>query len=137
MSDRLAVTPQYLLPQRLLTQFAGLSPMLGGALTHRHHPHFAQYRVDMSERLTLASKLRQLHDFSPVHCAMVRSAGRFAPVCPVMRDQPYGPIEPDQLRQATVFHPALVAATSTAHQFNNALRPLYLHPRTTPHHIPC
>ncbi|RYF38782.1 MAG: phosphatidylserine decarboxylase, partial [Comamonadaceae bacterium] len=51
MSDRLAVTPQYLLPKRLLTQFAGLvANMRGGALTHAIIRNFvAKYRVDMSE----------------------------------------------------------------------------------------
>ena len=148
MSDRLAVTPQYLLPKRLLTQFAGLvANMRGGALTHAIIRNFvAKYRVDMSEAAD--PRIESYASFNDFFTRPLRDGARplaDAPlVCPVdAAISQYGPIEHDQIFQAkghSYSTRALVGGDQQlAHEFNHGhFATLYLAPKDYHRiHMPC
>jgi phosphatidylserine decarboxylase len=103
--SRLAVTPQYLLPKRLLTQWMGhLANMHGGALTHAVIRRFiAKYKVDMSEAAD--PDVESYPTFNEFFTRPLREGIRpiaDAPfVCPVdAAISQFGPIEHDQIFQA-------------------------------------
>jgi phosphatidylserine decarboxylase len=103
--SRLAVTPQYLLPKRLLTQWMGhLANMHGGALTHAVIRRFiAKYKVDMSEAAD--PNVESYPTFNEFFTRPLREGIRpiaDAPfVCPVdAAISQFGPIEHDQIFQA-------------------------------------
>jgi phosphatidylserine decarboxylase len=102
---RLAVTPQYLLPKRMLTVLAGkLASLRGGALTHALIRRFvARYRVDMSEAAD--PRVESYATFNEFFTRPLREGLRpiaGAPfVCPVdAAISQFGPIEQDQIFQA-------------------------------------
>jgi phosphatidylserine decarboxylase len=102
---RLAVTPQYLLPKRLLTVLAGkLASLRGGALTHALIRRFvARYGVDMSEAAD--PRVESYATFNEFFTRPLREGLRpiaGAPfVCPVdAAISQFGPIEQDQIFQA-------------------------------------
>ena len=148
VSDRLAVTPQYLLPKRLLTQFAGLvANMRGGALTHAIIRNFvAKYRVDMSEAAD--PRIESYASFNEFFTRPLRDGARplaDAPlVCPVdAAISQYGPIEHDQIFQAkghSYSTRALVGGDQQlARQFDHGhFATLYLAPKDYHRiHMPC
>jgi phosphatidylserine decarboxylase len=102
---RLAVTPQYLLPKRMLTVLAGkLASLRGGALTHALIRRFvARYGVDMSEAAD--PRVESYATFNEFFTRPLREGLRpiaGAPfVCPVdAAISQFGPIEQDQIFQA-------------------------------------
>jgi phosphatidylserine decarboxylase len=105
MSNRLAVTPQYLLPKRVLTVLAGkFANLRGGPLTHAVIRKFvAHYRVDMSE--AAEPDIERYATFNEFFTRPLRQGARpIAPapfVCPVdAAISQFGPIEHDQIFQA-------------------------------------
>jgi phosphatidylserine decarboxylase len=105
MPNRLAVTPQYLLPKRVLTVLAGkFANLRGGPLTHAVIRKFvAHYRVDMSE--AAEPDIERYATFNEFFTRPLRPGVRpIAPapfVCPVdAAISQFGPIEHDQIFQA-------------------------------------
>jgi phosphatidylserine decarboxylase len=105
MSNRLAVTPQYLLPKRVLTVLAGkFANLSGGFLTHAVIRKFvAHYGVDMSE--AAEPDIDRYATFNEFFTRPLRQGARpIAPapfVCPVdAAISQFGPIEHDQIFQA-------------------------------------
>jgi len=148
VSDRLAVTPQYLLPKRLLTQFAGLvANMRGGALTHAIIRNFvAKYGVDMSEAAD--PRIESYASFNDFFTRPLREGARplaDAPlICPVdAAISQFGPIERDQIFQAkghSYSTRALVGGDQQlARQFDHGhFATLYLAPKDYHRiHMPC
>ncbi|RYF42467.1 MAG: phosphatidylserine decarboxylase [Comamonadaceae bacterium] len=148
MSDRLAVTPQYLLPKRLLTQFAGLvANMRGGALTHAIIRNFvAKYRVDMSEAAD--PRIESYASFNEFFTRPLRDGARPVAdtplICPVdAAISQFGPIEHDQIFQAkghSYSTRALVGGDQQlAHRFDHGhFATLYLAPKDYHRiHMPC
>ena len=148
MPDRLAVTPQYLLPKRLLTVFAGkVANWRGGALTHAIIRKFvAHYGVDMAE--AAQPGIESYASFNEFFTRALRNGARpiaAAPlVCPVdAAISQFGPIEHDQIFQAkghSYSTRALVGGDQVlAHRFNHGhFATLYLAPRDYHRiHMPC
>jgi phosphatidylserine decarboxylase len=148
MSTRLAVAPQYLLPKRLLTQFAGVvAGMRGGALTRAIIRKFvAHYRVDMAEAAD--PRIESYATFNEFFTRALREGARpvaDAPfVCPVdAAISQFGPIEHDQIFQAkghSYSTRALVGGDQQlAHRFDHGhFATLYLAPKDYHRiHMPC
>jgi phosphatidylserine decarboxylase len=148
MSNRLAVTPQYLLPKRVLTELAGkFANLRGGALTHAVIRKFvAHYGVDMSEAAD--SRVESYATFNDFFTRPLREGVRpiaDAPfVCPVdAAISQFGPIEHDQIFQAKGYGystRALVGGDQElAHRFDDGhFATLYLAPKDYHRiHMPC
>ncbi|HWI84389.1 archaetidylserine decarboxylase [Ramlibacter sp.] len=148
MSNRLAVTPQYLLPKRVLTVLAGkFADWRAGALTHAVIRRFvAHYDVDMSEAANPA--IESYATFNDFFTRALRDGVRpiaEAPfVCPVdAAISQFGPIEHDQIFQAkghSYSTRALVGGDQAlAHRFDHGhFATLYLAPRDYHRiHMPC
>jgi phosphatidylserine decarboxylase len=148
VSNRLAVTPQYLLPKRLITALAGKGANLrGGALTHWVIRKFvAQYGVDMSEAAD--PRIESYATFNEFFTRPLRPGLRpiadAAFVCPVdAAISQFGPIEHDQIFQAkghSYSTRALVGGDQAlAHQFDHGhFATLYLAPKDYHRiHMPC
>ena len=148
MSKRLAVTPQYLLPKRVLTVLAGrFANLRGGALTHAVIRRFvAHYKVDMSEAANPAvERYATFNDFfTRALREGVRPIADSPFVCPVdAAISQFGPIEHDQIFQAkghSYSTRALVGGDQAlAHRFDHGhFATLYLAPRDYHRiHMPC
>jgi phosphatidylserine decarboxylase len=148
VSNRLAVTPQYLLPKRVLTVLAGkLANLRGGGLTHALIRGFvAKYGVDMSEAAD--PRIESYATFNDFFTRALRDGVRpiaAAPfVCPVdAAVSQFGPIEHDQIFQAkghSYSTRALVGGDQAlAHQFDHGhFATLYLAPKDYHRiHMPC
>ena len=148
MSNRLAVTPQYLLPKRVITVLAGkFANLRGGALTRAMIRKFvAHYKVDMSEAAEPA--IESYATFNDFFTRALRDGVRpiaDAPlVCPVdAAISQFGPIEHDQIFQAkghSYSTRALVGGDQAlAHRFEHGhFATLYLAPRDYHRiHMPC
>ncbi|MEZ0309706.1 MAG: archaetidylserine decarboxylase [Ramlibacter sp.] len=148
MSNRLAVTPQYLMPKRLLTQFAGLvAGWHGGAVTQKIIRDFvAKYKVNMAEAAN--PDITSYATFNEFFTRALREGARplaDAPlVCPVdAAISQFGPIEHDQIFQAkghSYSTRALVGGDQQlAHQFDHGhFATLYLAPKDYHRiHMPC
>lgn len=148
MSNRLAVTPQYLLPKRVLTVLAGkFANLRGGALTHAVIRKFvAHYGVDMSEAAdpSIESYATFNDFFTRALREGVRPIADSPFVCPVdAAISQFGPIEHDQIFQAkghSYSTRALVGGDQAlAHRFDHGhFATLYLAPRDYHRiHMPC
>ena len=148
VSDRLAVTPQYLLPKRLLTQLMGkLADLRAGALTHAVIRRFvAHYGVDMSEAAD--PRIENYSTFNEFFTRPLREGARpvdaAALICPVdAAISQFGPIEHDQIFQAkghSYSTTALVGGNAElARQFDHGhFATLYLAPKDYHRiHMPC
>jgi phosphatidylserine decarboxylase len=148
VSTRLAVAPQYLLPKRWLTVFAGLvANFRGGPVTHAIIRNFvAKYHVDMSE--AAEPRIEAYATFNEFFTRPLREGARTIAdspfVCPVdAAISQFGPIEHDQLFQAkghSYSTRALVGGDQAlAHQFNHGhFATLYLAPKDYHRiHMPC
>jgi phosphatidylserine decarboxylase len=148
MSNRLAVAPQYLLPKRLLTQFAGMvADMRGGPLTRALIRKFvAHYQVNMQEAAD--PRIESYPTFNEFFTRALRPEVRpisdAALVCPVdAAISQFGPIEHDQIFQAkghSYSTRALVGGDQAlAHQFDHGhFATLYLAPKDYHRiHMPC
>ncbi len=148
MSNRLSVTPQYLLPKRLLTVFAGqVADMRGGPLTRAIIRRFiAKYRVNMEEAAD--PKVESYASFNEFFTRALREGARpiadAAFICPVdAAVSQFGPIERDQIFQAkghSYSTRALVGGDQAlAHQFDHGhFATLYLAPKDYHRiHMPC
>jgi phosphatidylserine decarboxylase len=146
--NRLAVTPQYLLPKRLLTAFAGLvANWRGGALTHAIIRNFiGKYGVNMAEAAD--PRIESYATFNEFFTRALRPGARpmaDAPfICPVdAAISQFGPIEHDQIFQAkghSYSTRALVGGDQQlAHQFDHGhFATLYLAPKDYHRiHMPC
>jgi phosphatidylserine decarboxylase len=146
--NRLAVTPQYLLPKRLLTMFAGrVAEMRGGPLTHWIIRKFiAKYRVNMDEAAD--PRVESYASFNDFFTRALREGARpladSAFVCPVdAAVSQFGPIEHDQIFQAkghSYSTRALVGGDQAlARQFDHGhFATLYLAPKDYHRiHMPC
>jgi phosphatidylserine decarboxylase len=148
MSDRLAVLPQYLLPKRLLTQFAGkVASLRGGAVTTALIRWFVRrYKVNMAEALNpdIASYATFNEFFTRPLRPGARPLASAAYVCPVDGAiSQCGAIASDQVFQAkghSYSTTALVGGDAQlAQQFQNgSFATLYLSPRDYHRiHMPC
>ena len=148
VSDRLAVTPQYLLPKRLLTQVMGkLADLRAGALTHAVIRRFvAHYGVDMSEAAD--PRIESYSSFNEFFTRPLREGARpvdaAALICPVdAAISQFGPIEHDQIFQAkghSYSTTALVGGNADlARRFDHGhFATLYLAPKDYHRiHMPC
>ena len=148
MSNRLAVTPQYLLPKRVLTALAGkFANLKAGALTQAVIRKFvAHYGVDMSE--AAEPRIERYATFNDFFTRALRAGARpitDAPfVCPVdAAISQFGPIEHDQIFQAkghSYSTRALVGGDQElAHRFDHGhFATLYLAPKDYHRiHMPC
>jgi phosphatidylserine decarboxylase len=148
MPNRLAVTPQYLLPKRLLTVFAGqVANMRGGPITHAIiHRFIAKYGVNMDEAVD--SRVESYATFNEFFTRALREGARplaDSPlVCPVdAAISQFGPIEHDQVFQAkghSYSTRALVGGDQAlANQFDHGhFATLYLAPKDYHRiHMPC
>jgi phosphatidylserine decarboxylase len=146
--NRLAVTPQYLLPKRLITMLAGkIANLRGGAFTHALIRRFvAKYGVNMAEAANpLIDSYATFNEFftRPLRPGLRPMAA--APfVCPVdAAISQFGPIENDQIFQAkghSYSTRALVGGDQAlAHQFDHGhFATLYLAPKDYHRiHMPC
>jgi phosphatidylserine decarboxylase len=146
--QRLAVAPQYLLPKRLLTVFAGqVANMRGGALTHAIIRNFiAKYKVNMDEAAD--PRIESYATFNDFFTRALRDGVRpiaDSPfICPVdAAISQFGPIERDQIFQAkghSYSTRALVGGDQDlAHQFDHGhFATLYLAPKDYHRiHMPC
>jgi len=146
--DRLAVMPQYLLPKRLLTQFAGkVANWRAGALTHAIVRRFvAKYGVNMAEAAD--PRIESYPTFNEFFTRPLREGSRPIAaadfVCPVdAAISQFGPIEHDQIFQAkghSYSTRALVGGDQQlAHQFDHGhFATLYLAPKDYHRiHMPC
>ena len=148
MSDRLAVLPQYLLPKRALTEFAGwVARAEHGAWTTALIRRFVQrYKVDMSEAANpdIASYASFNAFFTRPLKEGVRPLAQSDYVCPVDGAiSQFGAIRADQIFQAKGHDystTALVGGDAElAAQFQNgAFATIYLSPRDYHRiHMPC
>ncbi|MRD48274.1 archaetidylserine decarboxylase [Caenimonas koreensis] len=148
MSTRLSVVPQYLLPKRALTVFAGaVANMKGGALTHWIIRNFiGKYKVNMAEAAN--PDPASYASFNEFFTRPLREGARpiaDAPlICPVdAAISQFGPIEHDQIFQAkghSYSTRALVGGDQQlAHQFDHGhFATLYLAPKDYHRiHMPC
>jgi phosphatidylserine decarboxylase len=146
--DRLAVMPQYLLPKRLITQFAGkVANLRGGALTQAIIRRFvAKYGVNMAEAAD--PRIESYPTFNEFFTRPLRDGLRPIAdadfVCPVdAAISQFGPIEHDQIFQAkghSYSTRALVGGDQQlAHQFDHGhFATLYLAPKDYHRiHMPC
>ena len=146
--SRFLVTPQYVLPKRLLTQAMGhLANMRGGALTHAVIRRFvAHYKVDMAEAAN--PDVESYPTFNEFFTRPLREGVRpiaEAPfVCPVdAAISQFGPIEHDQIFQAkghSYSTRALIGGDQElAHRFDHGhFATLYLAPKDYHRiHMPC
>jgi phosphatidylserine decarboxylase len=148
MSNRLAVTPQYLLPKRVLTVLAGkFANLAAGALTQAVIRRFvAHYQVDMSEAAEpdIARYATFNEFFTRPLRAGVRPIADASFVCPVdAAISQFGPIQRDQIFQAkghSYSSRALLGGDQAlAHRFDDGhFATLYLAPRDYHRiHMPC
>jgi phosphatidylserine decarboxylase len=148
MTDRLAVTPQYLMPKRMLTVLAGhVANWRAGALTRWILRKFvAHYRVKMEEAVD--SRIESYATFNEFFTRPLKPGLRpiadAAFVCPVdAAISQFGPIEHDQIFQAkghSYSTRALVGGDQAlAHQFDHGhFATLYLAPKDYHRiHMPC
>ena len=148
MSNRLAVTPQYLLPKRVLTELAGkFANLRGGALTHAVIRKFvAHYGVDMAEAAD--PRIESYATFNEFFTRALREGARPIAdatfICPVdAAVSQFGPIAHDQIFQAkghSYSTRALVGGDQDlAHRFDNGhFATLYLAPKDYHRiHMPC
>lgn len=148
MSDRLAVLPQYLLPKKALTSFAGLvaSSQMGAITTGIIRRFIRRYNVNMAEAANPdPASYASFNDFFTR--ALKEGARPLADatwVCPVDGAiSQFGPIERDQIFQAKGHRystTALVGGDAAlAKQFENGhFATLYLSPRDYHRiHMPC
>jgi phosphatidylserine decarboxylase len=148
MSTRLAVAPQYLVPKRLLTRFAGVvAGMRGGPLTRAIIRKFvAHYSVDMAEAAD--PRIESYATFNDFFTRALRDGARPIAdtpfVCPVdAAISQFGPIEHDQIFQAkghSYSTRALVGGDQQlARQFDHGhFATLYLAPKDYHRiHMPC
>ena len=148
MSDRLAVLPQYLLPKRALTVFAGsVAGATGGSWTTGLIRRFvAKYQVNMAEAANpdIASYASFNEFFTRPLKEGVRPLAAADFVCPVDGAiSQFGDLDKDQLFQAKGHHystTALVGGDAQlAAQFDNGtFATIYLSPRDYHRiHMPC
>ncbi len=148
MSNRFAVLPQYLLPKRLLTVFAGqVANLRGGPLTRAIIRHFiAKYGVNMDEAAD--PRVESYASFNEFFTRALREGARPMAradfVCPVDGAiSQFGPIAQDQIFQAkghSYSTRALVGGDlALAQQFDNGhFATLYLAPKDYHRiHMPC
>lgn len=148
MSDRLAVLPQYLLPKKALTSFAGLvaGAQMGGVTTAIIRRFIRRYGVNMAEAANPdPASYASFNDFFTR--ALKDGARPLAPsrwICPVDGAiSQFGAIEHDQIFQAKGHRystTALVGGDAAlAAQFENGhFATLYLSPRDYHRiHMPC
>ena len=148
MSDRLAVLPQYLLPKKALTSFAGLvaGSQMGGFTTGIIRRFIRRYNVNMAEAANpdTASYASFNDFFTRALKDGARPLANATWVCPVDGAiSQFGAIERDQIFQAKGHRystTALVGGDATlAQQFENGhFATLYLSPRDYHRiHMPC
>ena len=148
MSDRLAVLPQYLLPKRALTTFAGrvASAQAGAFTTALIRRFVARYGVDMTEAANpdVASYASFNDFFTRALRPGVRPMAAADWICPVDGAiSQLGAIEQDQIFQAKGHYystTALVGGDAAlAAQFDNGyFATIYLSPRDYHRiHMPC
>ena len=148
MSDRLAVLPQYLLPKKALTSFAGLvaGSALGGVTTAIIRRFVRRYGVDMSEAAN--PDPASYATFNEFFTRALKDGARpLAPadwVCPVDGAiSQFGAIERDQVFQAKGHRYSTTALlggdAALAAQFQDGhFATLYLSPRDYHRiHMPC
>jgi phosphatidylserine decarboxylase len=146
--SRYAVTPQYVLPKRLLTQFAGhVASLRGGAFTHWLVRKFvAHYKVNMAEAAD--PRVESYATFNDFFTRALRDGVRPIAdvpfVCPVdAAISQFGPIEHDQIFQAkghSYSTQALLGGDGAlARQFDHGhFATLYLAPKDYHRiHMPC
>lgn len=148
MSDRLAVLPQYLLPQRALTTFAGriASAQAGSLTTALIRRFIARYGVDMSEAANpdIASYASFNDFFTRALRPGARPLSKADLICPVDGAvSQFGAIDSDQIFQAKGHHYSTTALlggdAALAAQFQNGhFATIYLSPRDYHRiHMPC
>jgi len=148
VSDRLAVLPQYLLPQQLLTRFAGriASAQAGGLTSALIRRFVARYQVDMSEAANpdIASYASFNDFFTRALRPGLRPLADAAVICPVDGAvSQLGPIERDQIFQAKGHHYSTKAllggdAQLAARFQDGHFATIYLSPRDYHRiHMPC
>ncbi|MBI2772850.1 MAG: phosphatidylserine decarboxylase [Burkholderiales bacterium] len=148
MSDRLAVTPQYLMPKRALTVFAGwVANLRGGPITQYLIRDFIRrYAVNMAEAAN--ADPQGYATFNEFFTRALREGARpiadASLVCPVdAAISQFGPIEHDQIFQAkghSYSTRALVGGDQQlAHRFDHGhFATLYLAPKDYHRiHMPC
>lgn len=148
MSDRLAVLPQYLLPKRAITSFAGLvaGSAMGGLTTAIIRRFIRRYGVNMAEAVN--PDPASYPTFNEFFTRALKDGARPLAaadwVCPVDGAiSQFGPIERDQIFQAKGHRystTALVGGDAAlAAQFENGhFATLYLSPRDYHRiHMPC
>ena len=148
MSDRLAVLPQYLLPQRALTTFAGriASAQAGSLTTALIRRFIARYGVDMSEAAN--PDITSYASFNDFFTRALRPGARPLSkadlICPVDGAvSQFGAIDSDQIFQAKGHHYSTTALlggdAALAAQFQNGhFATIYLSPRDDHRiHMPC
>lgn len=148
MSDRLAVLPQYVLPKRALTQFAGALARrsLGDFTQYKIRRFVARYGVDMSEAAEpdLTRYLTFNDFFTRALKPGVRPLAQADFVCPVDgRISQLGAIDGEQLLQAkghVYSTTALLSGdvTEAARYRDGSFATIYLSPRDYHRiHMPC
>ena len=148
MSDRLAVLPQYLLPQRALTTFAGriASAQAGSLTTALIRRFIARYGVDMNEAANpdIASYASFNDFFTRALRPGARPLSKADLICPVDGAvSQFGAIDSDQIFQAKGHHYSTTALlggdAALAAQFQNGhFATIYLSPRDYHRiHMPC
>ncbi len=148
MSDRLAVLPQYLLPQQALTRLAGrVANTQGGAWTTALISRFIRrYGVDMSEAAEPdIGKYASFNDFfTRALKPGVRPLAKADLICPVDGAiSQFGPMEGEQIFQAKGHHYSATAllggdAALAARFANGHFATIYLSPRDYHRiHMPC
>ena len=148
MSDRLAVLPQYLLPKKALTAFAGFvaAAQWGGMTTSLIQWFVKRYQVNMAEAANpdIASYASFNEFFTRPLKAGARPLAAADFICPVDGAiSQLGPIQKDQIFQAKGHHyssTALVGGDAAlAAQFDNgSFATIYLSPRDYHRiHMPC
>ncbi len=148
MSDRLAVLPQYLLPKKAITSFAGLvaGTQMGGVTTAIIRRFIRRYDVNMAEAAN--PEPASYATFNAFFTRALKDGARPLAaadwVCPVDGAiSQFGPIECDQIFQAKGHRystQALVGGDAAlAAQFENGhFATLYLSPRDYHRiHMPC
>lgn len=148
MSDRLAVLPQYVLPKRALTQFAGALARrsLGDFTQYKIRRFVARYGVDMSEAAEpdLTRYLSFNDFFTRALKPGVRPLAQADFVCPVDgRISQLGAIDGEQLLQAKGHVYSTTAllggdAAEAARYRDGSFATIYLSPRDYHRiHMPC
>ena len=148
MSDRLAVLPQYVLPKRALTQFAGALARrsLGDFTQYKIRRFVARYGVDMSE--AAEPDLTRYLTFNDFFTRALKPGARPLAqadfVCPVDgRISQLGAIDGEQLLQAKGHVYSTTAllggdATEAARYRDGSFATIYLSPRDYHRiHMPC